>query len=107
VGLVVLVDTRLRSECVFMALKVLLLVLMPLTVWFVLEVLEIRRLDSQRAVVILCSPSLERRRRSGRRVLSSLCVCGMVAEAENAPLLSPSPCFPLFDRTESQPERRR
>jgi hypothetical protein len=102
------VDTRLRSECVFMALKVLLLILMPFAVWFVLEVLEIRRLDSQRAVVILCSPSLERRRRrSGRRVLSSLCVCGMVAEAENAPLLSPSPCFPLFDRTESQLERRR
>lgn len=59
-GLVVLVDTRLRSECVFMALKVGLPVLM---VWFVLEVLEIRRLDSQRAVVILCSPSLRKKKK--------------------------------------------
>lgn len=62
-GLVVLVDPRLRSECVFMALNVLLLILMPLTVWFVLEVLEIRRLDSQRAVVILCSPSLKKKKK--------------------------------------------
>jgi len=46
-----------------MALNVLLLILMPLTVWFVLEVLEIRRLDSQRAVVILCSPSLKKKKK--------------------------------------------
>jgi hypothetical protein len=93
-----------------MALKVLLLILMPFAVWFVLEVLEIRRLDSQRAVVILCSPSLRKKKKKWKDVEQSVCVCvyGMLlAEAENAPLLSPSPCPPLFDRTESQLERRR
>jgi hypothetical protein len=93
-----------------MALKVLLLILMPFAVWFVLEVLEIRRLDSQRAVVILCSPSLrKKKKKKWKDVERSVCVLCVWngTEAENAPLLSPSPCPPLFDRTESQLQRRR